>query len=410
MFRTVFLQFLLFLIYIKSLRNFSRGQGGMTFLPFSLPDISDEEIAEVVDTLRSGWLSTGPKTRQFEKEFAEYIGHGVEAVSVNSATAGLHLALEAVGLKRGDEVIMSPVTFTASAEVVRYFDAHPKFVDIDPETLNLDPRRLEAAIGPRTAAVMPVHFGGLPCDMAAISEIAVRRGLKVVEDAAHSFPASSRGRLIGTLDSDAAVFSFYATKTLATGEGGMIVTKNPEIAKRCRVMRLHGISRDAFDRYVSKDASWYYEVVAPGFKYNLSDLASSLGIHQLRKAGRFLERRRQIASEYNRRFAHLPVKLPPGDSGLDTSAHHLYVLQLRDEARLSRDDFIRQMSEKGIGCSVHFIPLHLHPYWRDTYGLKPTDFPLALNYFQRTVSIPLYTKMTDDQVNRVADTVIELLG
>ena len=236
------------------------------FLPFALPDIGEEEIAEVVDSLRSGWVTTGPKTKRFEQEFADFLGGGCEAIAVNSATAGLHLALEAIGIGAGDEVITTPYTFTATAEVVRYLGAHPVFVDIDPATLNIDVSKIEAAITPRTKAIMPVHFAGLSCDMDAIIRLARKHGLKVVEDAAHALPTRTNDKLIGTLDSDATVFSFYATKTITTGEGGMVVTRDPAIAARCRVMRLHGISRDAFDRYVSAKPSWQYEVVAPGFK------------------------------------------------------------------------------------------------------------------------------------------------
>lgn len=254
------------------------------FLPFALPDTGEEEIAEVVDSIRSGWLTTGPKTKRFEQEFAGFIGNGVEAVAVNSATAGLHLALEAIGVCPGDEVITTPYTFTATAEVIRYLGADPVFVDIDPATFNIDPARIEAAVTPRTKAIIPVHFAGLACDMESILAIARKHGLKVVEDAAHALPATCSGKLVGTMESDATVYSFYATKTITTGEGGMIVTRDPETAARCRTMRLHGISRDAFDRYTSTKPSWYYEVVAPGFKYNMTDIAASLGIHQLKKA------------------------------------------------------------------------------------------------------------------------------
>jgi dTDP-4-amino-4,6-dideoxygalactose transaminase len=233
------------------------------FLPYAVPDVGEEEIAEVVESLRSGWLTTGPKTKRFENDFAEFVGHGVEAIAVNSATAGLHLALEAIGVGPDTEVITTTYTFTATAEVVRYLGAHPVFVDIDPDTLNMDVAQLEAAITPRTRAIVPVHVAGLPCDMDAILAIAKRHGLRVVEDAAHALPATWRGKLIGALDSDVTVFSFYATKTLVTGEGGMVVTHDHRIAKRCRIMRLHGIDRDAFDRYTSTRPSWYYEVVPP---------------------------------------------------------------------------------------------------------------------------------------------------
>jgi dTDP-4-amino-4,6-dideoxygalactose transaminase len=380
------------------------------FLPFALPDIGEEEIAEVVDSLRSGWVSTGPKTHRFEREFAEFLGGGVEAVAVNSATAGLHLALEAAGVRDGDEVITSPYTFTASAEVVRYLGADPVFIDIDPMTLNIDPRLVEAAITPRTRAIIPVHFGGLSVDMEPILEIAKRRGLRVIEDAAHSFPATYNGKTVGTLGSDATVFSFYATKTITTGEGGMIVTSDPALADRCRVMRLHGISRDAFDRYTSEKPSWYYEVVAPGFKYNMSDIAAAIGIHQLRKAYTFLERRQSLAARYDAALGGLPLTLPPRGSDATAHAFHLYVIRLHQDAPVSRDRFIAEMAERGIGCSVHFIPLHLQPYWRDRYRLAPTDFPKALEAYRGAVSLPMYTRMDDTDQDRVVEAVRDILA
>ena len=382
------------------------------FLPFALPDIGEEEIAEVVDSLRSGWLTTGPKTRRFENDFAAFIGEGVEAIAVNSATSGLHLALEALSVGEGDEVITTPYTFTATAEVIRYLGAHPVFVDIDPGTLNLDPSRVEAAITAKTKVILPVHFGGLACDMNAILGIARKYDLRVVEDAAHALPATHHGDLIGSLQSDVTVFSFYATKTLATGEGGMIVTRDSSIAARCRVMRLHGISRDAFDRYVSVKPAWRYDVVAPGFKYNMTDLAASLGIHQLRKAERMQSVRQELAEKYDRAFADLPILLPPKAASGDKHAWHLYVIRLlRGDVEMpgGRDRFIERLAEKGIGTSVHFIPLHLHPYWRDTYGLAPEDFPLAVEAFEQAVSLPLYTKMTLCDQERVIAGVREVL-
>lgn len=380
------------------------------FLPFALPDIGEEEIAEVVDSLRSGWVTTGPKTKRFEGDFAAYLGGGLEAIAVNSATAGLHLALEAVGVGPGDEVITTPYTFTATAEVVRYLGADPVFVDIDPSTFNIDPSHIEAAITAKTKAIIPVHFAGLACDMQAIIAIARKHGLKVVEDAAHALPTTSEGKLVGTLESDATVFSFYATKTITTGEGGMVVTRDPAIAARCRVMRLHGISRDAFDRYVSTKPSWHYEVVAPGFKYNLTDLAASLGIHQLRKANAFQARRTAIAARYDAALKDLPLVMPPHAPAGEVHAWHLYVLRLAEGASMGRDAFIEQMAARGIGCSVHFIPLHLHPYWRDTYRLAPDDFPHAHANFRAAVSLPLYTRMSDDDVERVVAAVRAVLG
>jgi dTDP-4-amino-4,6-dideoxygalactose transaminase len=380
------------------------------FLPFALPEIGEDEINEVVDSLRSGWVTTGPKTKRFEADFAEWLGGGIEAISINSATAGLHLALEAVGITAGDEVITTPYTFTATAEVVRYLGAHPVFVDIDPATFNIDPQKIEAAITPRTKAIVPVHFAGLACDMAAILAIAKRHNLKVIEDAAHALPTKYQGKLVGNFDSDATVFSFYATKTITTGEGGMVVTRNPEIANRCRIMRLHGISRDAFDRYTSNKPSWHYEVVAPGFKYNLTDLASSLGIHQLKKAWLFQKRRQEMAQRYSQELSDLDITVPPNALEGDLHAWHLYVIRLKETAGIGRDAFIEEMAKRGIGCSVHFIPLHLHPYWRDTYKLRPEDFPMALTTYQAAVSLPLYTKMTFDDQTRVIAAVKDVLN
>jgi len=379
------------------------------FLPFALPDIGEDEINEVVNSLRSGWLTTGVKTKQFEQDFREFIGNGVEAIAVNSATAGLHLALEAIGIGEGDEVITTPYTFTSTAEVIRYLGAHPVFVDIDPNTFNIDPTKIERAITKRTKAIIPVHFAGLPCDMDPILAIAKKHNLRVVEDAAHSLPTLYNGKLIGTLDSDITVFSFYATKTITTGEGGMIVTRNAEDAKRCRIMRLHGISRDAFDRYTSTKPSWHYEIVAPGYKYNLTDIASSIGIHQLKKAWSFQRKRQQMANVYDEAFKDLPIILPPHARLGDTHAWHLYVVRLQDESKITRNQFIQQMAEKGIGCSVHFIPLHLQPYWRDTYALKESDFPCAFANYQQVVSLPLYTKMTEIDQQKVIAAVKEVL-
>lgn len=380
------------------------------FLPFALPDIGEEEINEVLDSLRSGWLTTGPKTKRFEEDFAAFTGDDTEAIAVNSATAGLHLALEAVGIGEGDEVITTPYTFTATAEVVRYLGADPVFVDIDPATFNIDPALIEAAITSKTKAIIPVHFAGLSCDMDAILAIARKHGIKVVEDAAHALPTTCNGQLIGSLASDATVYSFYATKTITTGEGGMIVTPDPELAKRSRIMRLHGISRDAFDRYTSTKPSWHYEVVAPGCKYNMTDLAASLGIHQLKKAWLFQNKRQTMAARYDEAFCALPVILPPKAPAGDIHAWHLYVIRLTDASPVARDRFIEMMAEKGVGCSVHFIPLHLHPYWRDRYQLKPDDFPDALNAYERAVSLPLFTKMSEEDQERVIAAVRDILG
>jgi len=375
------------------------------FLPFALPEIGEEEIAEVVDSLRSGWVTTGPKARQFERDFSSWLGGSVESIAVNSATSGLHLALEAIDIGPGDEVITTTHTFTATAEVIRYLGADPVFVDISPDTLCIDPALVERAVTPRTRAIVPVHYGGRAADMDALLEIARRHRLRIVEDAAHAIPCTSGGSLIGTLASDVTVFSFYANKTITTGEGGMLVTRDAEIAKRARVMRLHGISRDAFDRFVSKAPSWYYEIVAPGFKYNMTDIAAAMGIHQLKKARSFHERRARIAALYDDCLAELPIVVPPKPRPGDVHAWHLYAIRLAPEARVGRDEFISRMFARGIGMSVHYIPLHLQPYWRDRYRLQVQTFPVSQAVYERTASLPIYTRMTDEDVARVADAV-----
>ena len=383
----------------------------LPFLPFALPEIGEEEIAEVVDTLRSGWVTTGPKAKRFEEDFAAFLGDvALHCMAVNSATAGLHLALEALGVGPGDEVITTTHTFTSTAEVVRYLGADVVLVDIDPVTLCIDPKLVEAAITPRTKAIMPVHYGGLAADMPALLDIAKRHGLKVVEDAAHALPTTSGGALVGTLGSDATVFSFYANKTITTGEGGMVVTRDAELAKRIRTMRLHGMSRDAFDRFTAKVPSWYYEIVAPGFKYNLTDIAAAMGIHQLRRARSFHARRVEIARAYHEAFAGLPLITPPDAPAGDLHAWHLYPLRTSDAAPVGRDTLIEQLFKAGIGCSVHYIPLHLQPYWRDRYALRAESFPHSQLAYERMLSLPIYTRMTDADVQRVASVVRRALG
>ena len=379
------------------------------FLPFSFPDIGEEEVAEVVDTLRSGWLTTGRKAKQFEDDFAAYLGGEVEAIAVNSATAALHLGLEAMGVGPGDEVIAPTHTFTATVEVVEYLQARPVFVDIDPATYCLSPANVERALTDRTKAIIPVHYAGHPSDMAAILGIADRAGVRVLDDAAHAFPTRFDGELIGTMG-DATAFSFYANKTMTTGEGGMLVTRDPAIAQRARVMRLHGIDRDAFDRYTSPRPAWYYEVVAPGFKYNLSDIAAAIGIHQLRKIDRFLDRRNALARRYDEGLAELPVLLPPRPPGSSSHAWHLYVIRIEPGARLGRDELIAALYDRGIGCSVHFIPLHQQPYWRDRYKLTPDQFPESQAMYEQAVSLPLFTRMTEADQDRVIEALRDLLG
>lgn len=378
------------------------------FLPFARPDIGEAEIEEVLDTLQSGWLTTGRKAEAFENQFADFIG-AAHAVAVNSATAGLHLALEAVGVGPGDTVVTSIYTFTATAEVARYLGADLAFVDVDPATYNMHPEALASVLESlphgSVKAIVPVHVAGQACEMDAILELARDHGCYVVEDASHALPTTYKGRTVGTIG-DVTVYSFYVTKPICTGEGGMIVTDDAALAERMRVMRLHGIDRNVFERYVSSEAPWYYEVVAPGFKYNLTDIAASLGIHQLRRVREMHDRRRAIAAFYHRTLTALPLELPWVRRPEDAHAWHLYVVQLKpDDLPLTRNGFITAMNEHGVGTSVHYIPLHFHPYWRERYDLQARDFPVATQLFERVVSLPIYSRMSDADARKVADTV-----
>jgi dTDP-4-amino-4,6-dideoxygalactose transaminase len=379
------------------------------FIPFASPEIGNEEVAEVIATLESGWLTTGKKTEQFESSFIEFLGGGIEAIAVNSATAGLHLGLEALGIGSGDQVITTTHTFTATAEIIRYLGADPVFVDIDESNLCIDVDQVETSITSATKAILPVHFAGLSADIDLLVQIARKYNLHIVEDAAHALPTTHNGELVGKLDTDLTVFSFYANKTITTGEGGMLVTRNPNIAKRARLMRLHGINRDAFDRYTSSVPSWYYEIVAPGFKYNMTDLAASVGIHQLKKAHKFQQKRAEIANIYNEELSNLPLILPPASKTGDVHSWHLYVVQIKEETRIHRDSFIEKMFKKGIGCSVHYIPLHLQPYWRDTYKLEPNMYPVSQKVYERSVSLPIYSKMTIEDALYVVSCIKEII-
>jgi dTDP-4-amino-4,6-dideoxygalactose transaminase len=378
-------------------------------VPFAVPDITEAEVAAVSEALRSGWVTSGPQMVAFEGEFAEHLGGGVEAVAVSSATAGLHLALEACGIGPGDEVILPTWTFTATAEVVRYLGATPVLVDVDPATLNIDLKRVREAVTPSTRAVMPVHHAGLGVDMAKLRTI-VGPGIRIIEDAAHALPTITGGAMVGQCrDSDAAVFSFYATKTITTGEGGMITTRDPAIAARARVMRLHGIDRDAFDRYRADRPAWFYDVVAAGFKYNLADPAAAMGRVQLARSDQMHSRRQELAEHFTDAFADLPVTLPVFPEPGDTHAWHLYVVRLAAEAPVDRDGFIAAMSDQGIGTSVHFIPLHMHSIWRESLGVGAGHFPVATREFAGALSLPLFSAMTDAQASRVVDTVRRIL-
>jgi perosamine synthetase len=378
------------------------------FLPFHVPAIGDEEIAAVVDVLKSGWLTTGSKVKEFERQFCRFVGAG-HGVAVNSATAALHLALAAVGIKEGDEVIVPTMTFAATAEVVLYLKAKPVLVDCTGDTLNIDPAAIERAITPRTKAIIPVHFAGQPCDSERILSLARAHGLKVIEDAAHALPAWDHGRMIGSIG-DVTCFSFYATKTITTGEGGMATTNNPEWADRMRMLSLHGISHDAWNRY-SSEGSWYYEVTNVGYKYNLTDIAASLGIEQLKKCRRFAAARRRIADAYSAAFADLPEIRTPVAEPDKEHAWHLYVIQLElDRLTINRREFIEALREMNIGSSVHFIPLHLHPFYRQNFGYQPGDFSMAAAVYQRIVSLPIFPNMTDADVDDVIGAVRSIVG
>ena len=377
------------------------------FLPFCPPSIGEEEIAEVVDTLRSSWITTGPKTKRFEAEFGAFVG-APAALALSSCTAALHTALVTAGVGPGDEVITTPLTFAASVNVIEHVGARPVLVDIEPDTLNIDPRQLAAAITPRTRAVIPVHFAGHPVDLDPIHALAEKHGLVVIEDAAHASDAKYNGRAIGSGKNPVA-FSFYATKNLTTAEGGML-TGEQEFIDRARLVSLHGMSRDGWKRY-DKGGSWFYEVLLPGFKYNMTDIQAALGIVQLAKLDRFQARRRQILVAYQDAFAgwadalELPVERPNV-----THAWHLYVLRLRPNAlRIDRNGFVEELNARNIGASVHFIPVHLHSYYANKYQASPADFPVTRSAYPRLLSLPLNPSMTDQDVADVIDAVYDIV-
>jgi dTDP-4-amino-4,6-dideoxygalactose transaminase len=364
----------------------------------------------VTTVLRSGWLTTGAKAREFEQRFAAFLGDGVEAIAVTSATAGLHLAAEACGIGPGDEVLVPTLTFTASASVIRYLGAEVVLVDVDHKTRTIDLEHAARVLTPRCKAIMPVHFGGFPCDMAAVLEFARRHDLKVIEDAAHAMPAHRSGRPIGTWESDACVFSFYATKPITTGEGGMIVTRDPKIAARARVMRTHGLSRDAFDRFSKVGASWAYDVVAPGFKYNMTDVAAAVGVVQLDRAKTLQAGRQRAAERYLKRLADLPLDCPAPAPSDSVHSWHLFPIRIHEGAPVTRDELISALTEQGIGTSVHYRPLHQMTYWKQRYSFMPGEFPEADRYFAGAVTLPLFPTMTNQEVDRVVEAVRELLG
>lgn len=378
-----------------------------TYLPFALPDLDGTELEQIKEVLNTGWITTGAKTREFEAAFAAHVGakHGI---AVNSATAAMHLCLEAAGVQKDDEVITTPYTFAATAEVVRYFDARPVFVDIDPLSLNMQADLLEEAVTERTRAIIPIHIAGLPADMDDIGRVARQHNISVIEDAAHAFPTLYKGRMVGSL-SDFTCFSFYATKTITTGEGGMICTDNDAWAERCRIMSLHGISKDAWKRYTAQ-GSWYYEIIAPGYKYNMTDIAAAMGVAQLARAELMAARRRDIAGQYNSAFSECLQLQTPFDREDCSHAWHLYVLRLNlDTLCVDRAEFMEELKRRNIGASVHFIPLHLHPYYRETYGYKPEDFPVSYEQYERVISLPIYSKMSGRDVQDVIEAVLDIV-
>lgn len=375
-------------------------------ISFHKPYITEDEIAEVVDSIRSGWLTMGPKTVTFEEKFREYVGSG-NAVSMNSCTACLHLALKAIGLREGDEVIVPAITFAATAEVITYFRAIPVITDVDRATCNLDVACLEKKITERTRAVIPVHFGGQPCDMDEVLALAKEHGLAVIEDAAHALPALYRGRKIGTIG-DITCFSFYATKTMTTGEGGMATCENNEWADSMKILRLHGISKDAWKRYTS-EGTWYYEVVEAGYKYNMTDIQSALGLAQLRKVDWMWDRRKDIARRYTEGLSDIGAVTTPCVQPDRESAWHLYVIQL-DPGRLTidRNRFIEELKNRGVLTSVHFIPLYRHPYYNGMFHHDFSEFPSSEAVYERIISLPVYPGMTDADVAQVVGSVADV--
>jgi dTDP-4-amino-4,6-dideoxygalactose transaminase len=376
------------------------------FLPFCPPTIGEEEIAEVVDTLRSNWITTGPKAKRFEADFASYLGVP-GAIALSSCTAALHTALVTAGIGPGDEVITTPLTFAASVNVIEHVGARPVLVDVEPDTLNIDPRRVAAAITDRTRAIIPVHFAGHPVDLDPIRRLAELHRLVVIEDAAHAMSAKYKGQFIGASPNPVA-FSFYATKNLTTAEGGML-TGDPAFLDRARLVSLHGMSRDGWKRY-DKGGSWFYEVLLPGFKYNMTDIQAALGLWQLRKLASFQERRLELARMYNSVFACEESLEVPVTRNEVEHAWHIYVLRLRPGTlRIGRDEFIEELKQRNIGTSVHFIPIHVHPYYRDKYGYAANRFPVAYSNYNRMLSLPLNPRLTDDDAGDVMQAVLDVV-
>ena len=377
------------------------------FLIFGSPKIEQEEIDEVVDSLKSGWISTGPKVAKFEALFKDYIG-SKHALALNSCTAGLHLSMIVAGLKPGDEVITTPMTFGATGNSIIHSGAKPVFVDINLPAMNIDPFKIEEKITPKTKAILPVHFAGRPCNMRTIKEVAQKHHLTIIEDAAHAIEATYHGQKIGTI-SDLTVFSFYVTKNLVTGEGGMITTENDTYAEKIQTYALHGMSRGAWKRY-SDEGFKHYGIVYPGFKYNMMDIQASLGIHQLKRIENYYKRRKEIWQRYDEAFCNLPLDTPPPPEENTRHAYHLYTILLRlEELNADRDTIQQALFEENIGTGIHFISLHLHPYYQETFGFKKDDFPNAAYVSERTISLPFSSKLSDEDVDDVIKTVTKVL-
>ena len=377
-----------------------------TFLPFSPPLIGEEEISEVVDTLKSDWITTGPKVKLFESEFTAYIGSQA-SLATSSATDAMLVALAALGVGEGDEVITTPMTFCSTAHVIEHLGAKPVFADVSRDTLTIDPKEIEKAITPKTKAILPVHVYGQPCDMDPILDLAREHNLAVVEDAAHAFTATYKGRKIGTLG-DLTAFSFYATKNITTGEGGML-TGATELIDEARLWGLHGMSRDSWTRY-AEEGSWYYEVIRPGYKCNMTDIQAAIGIHQLQKVDAFQETRRKIAETYTAAFTDLEEITVPSEEYQSRSAWHLYAIRLNlDRLKIDRSQFIEELKKRNIGSSVHFIPLHVQPYYRNKYGYAPEDYPVAHAEYLRLISLPINLRLTEKDLADVIEAVRDVI-
>jgi dTDP-4-amino-4,6-dideoxygalactose transaminase len=375
------------------------------FLPYCLPDITEDEINQVVLTLKSGWLAKGPRTIEFEQKFADYVG-AKYAVGMNSCTAALHISLMAAGIGPGDEVITTPMTFAASANTIIHTGATPVFVDIDPKTGCIDPDKIEKKITPKTKAIVPVHYSGQACDLDRIYEIADKYNLFVSEDAAHAIYTRYKGRMIGNRPKGTVSFSFYATKNLATGEGGMLVTDNEDIANKARILATHGMSKNAWNRY-TKGGSWMYDIEVPGYKYNMFDLQASLGMIQLERLEEMQKRREHIAKMYNDAFKDVAeIKLPSVSEGTTIHSWHLYIIKIVPERMsIDRNQFIEELNNRNVGASVHFIPVHLMSAYRKLFNYKQGDFPNAEKWFENIISLPLYSSMSDENIEYVIEAV-----